>query len=57
MLAFWLTAKFSLPSPQKKKRFYWLVTNTPQSPSLKENSFCKTEKENLLIYSLTIKEN
>ena len=41
-------------SPAENKRFYWLVTNTPQSPSLKENSFCKTENENLLIYSLTI---
>ena len=39
------------------KRFYWLITNTPQSSSLNENSFCKTEKENLLIYSLTINEN
>ena len=31
--------------------------NTPQSSSLKEISFCKTKKENLLIYSLTINEN
>ena len=31
------------------KRFYWLVTNTPQWSSLNENSFGKTEKENLLI--------
>ena len=31
------------------KCFYWLVTNTPQWSSLNENSFCKTEKENLLI--------
>ena len=57
MLAFWLTAKFSYFAPQKNKRFYWLVTNTPQSPSLKENSFFKTDKENLLINSLTINWN
>ena len=36
---------------------YWLITNPPQWCSLSENSFCKTEKENLLIYSLTINEN
>ena len=29
----------------------------PPWSSLNENSFCKTEKENLLIYSLTISEN
>ena len=29
----------------------------PQSSGLNENSFCKTEKENSLIYSLTINEN
>ena len=34
-----------------------LVTNTPQWSSLNENSFCKTEKENLPIYSLTINGN
>ena len=34
------------------KRFYWLVTNTPQWSSLNENSFCKTEKENFPIFSL-----
>ena len=36
---------------------YWLITNTPQWFSLNENYFCKTEKKNLLIYSLTINEN
>ena len=39
------------------KQFFWLITNTPQSSSLNENSFCKTEKENLLLYSLTINGN
>ena len=34
---------------QKNKRFYSLVSKTLQSSSLKENYFCKTEKENLLI--------
>ena len=29
----------------------------PQLSGLNENSFCKTEKENSLIYSLTINEN
>ena len=44
-------------SRRRNKRFYWLVTNTPQSSSLKENFFCRTENENLLIYSLTINGN
>ena len=39
------------------KRFYWPITNMPQLSGLNENSFCKTEKENSLIYSLTINEN
>ena len=43
----------------KNKHFYWLVKNTPQSSSLKENSFCKIEKKKIayLIYSLTINGN
>ena len=40
------------------KHFYWLITNTNNvRSSLNENSFCKTEKENLLIHSLTINKN
>ena len=49
MLALWLTAKFSQSSTQKNKRFYKPFTNAPQSSTLKENSYGKTEKENLLI--------
>ena len=56
-LAFLLNAKYSQQAAQKNNLFHWLVSNTPQSSSLKENSFSKTESGNLLMYSLTIIRN
>lgn len=35
----------------------WLSYKQSHNRSLKENSFCKTKKENLLICSLTINGN
>ena len=57
MLKLYDSLQNSRNTPHNNKRLYWLITNTPQWSSLNESSFCKTEKENLLIYSLTIIEN
>ena len=54
---FMLRVRISSSQITQYKRLSWLITNTPQSSSLNENSFCTTEKENLLVYSLTINGN
>ena len=44
-----MNCKLSQRAAQKNKLFSWLVTNTPQSSSLRENSLSQTEGETLLI--------